>query len=180
MRRCVAGLTPSTGVLILKENQAKKGFILDLDDQSVTRTDAQFRALFDKAGLELIATEVQKKSAAIAHTHTHLAGAQGGLIAPPAATMFARCVYLSLTASGMLVSAAAVGFLLRSAQRHLFSASHTAAAANSVFARGWESMRSAAGSPLAEKRGEMLGGGASGNPAAQCANTGHGQHPHVQ
>ncbi len=83
MRRCTAGLRPQTGVLILKENQAKKGFILDLDDQSVTRTDAQFRALFEKAGLELIATEVQKKSAAIAHTHihTHLTVAQGGLIA---------------------------------------------------------------------------------------------------
>lgn len=34
---------------------------MDLEDQSVTRTDAQYRALFEQAGLELIATELQKK-----------------------------------------------------------------------------------------------------------------------
>jgi hypothetical protein len=62
MSRVVAGLRPETGLIVLKENQAKRGFVLDKEDQSITRTDAQFRKLFEQAGLELIATELQKKS----------------------------------------------------------------------------------------------------------------------
>lgn len=59
MQRAVAALAPG-GVICLKENIAKKGFVMDLDDQSVTRTDAQYRELFEKANLELVATELQK------------------------------------------------------------------------------------------------------------------------
>lgn len=59
MARCVAGLKPG-GYIVVKENNAKKGFVMDLDDQSVTRTDAQFRALFELAGLTLVHDELQK------------------------------------------------------------------------------------------------------------------------
>lgn len=59
MERCVAGLKPG-GYIVLKENNAKKGFVMDLDDQSLTRTDAQFRALFEKAKLKLVYVDLQK------------------------------------------------------------------------------------------------------------------------
>ena len=59
MERASAALAPG-GVICLKENIAKKGFVMDLDDQSVTRTDAQYRELFEKSNLELVATELQK------------------------------------------------------------------------------------------------------------------------
>lgn len=61
MERCVKGLRQPGGYIVLKENNAKKGFVMDLEDQSVTRQDAQFRLLFEQAGLELVATELQKK-----------------------------------------------------------------------------------------------------------------------
>jgi len=54
--------------LLFPLDSAKKGFVMDLEDQSVTRTDAQYRALFEQAGLELIATELQKKYEAAQHS----------------------------------------------------------------------------------------------------------------
>jgi len=65
MRRCVLGLKRGSGVIVLKENNAKDGFVMDLEDQSVTRTDAQYRQLFEQAGLQLIATEKQKNFPAV-------------------------------------------------------------------------------------------------------------------
>jgi len=58
-RRCVAGLAPG-GVIGVKENTARDGFIMDKDDTSITRTTGQFKAIFKRAGLKLIAEEVQK------------------------------------------------------------------------------------------------------------------------
>lgn len=59
MSRCISGLKPN-GYIVLKENNAKKGFVMDLDDQSLTRTDAQYHALFAQAGLECVVEELQK------------------------------------------------------------------------------------------------------------------------
>jgi hypothetical protein len=49
------------GYIVFKENCAKKkyGFVMDLDDQSLTRTDDQFRSLFEKAGFQIVHTQLQ-------------------------------------------------------------------------------------------------------------------------
>jgi protein N-terminal methyltransferase len=59
MQRCSRGLREG-GYIVVKENNAKKGFVMDLDDQSVTRTDAQYRELFEQADLDLVSVELQK------------------------------------------------------------------------------------------------------------------------
>uniref|UniRef100_A0ACD5X9D3 Uncharacterized protein n=1 Tax=Avena sativa TaxID=4498 RepID=A0ACD5X9D3_AVESA len=41
----------SDGFFVLKENIARNGFVLDKEDNSVTRSDAYFRELFQKCGL---------------------------------------------------------------------------------------------------------------------------------
>ena len=48
------------GTIIVKENIAPVEDIFDETDSSVTRTDAKFRQLFIRAGLKLIASDVQK------------------------------------------------------------------------------------------------------------------------
>ncbi|EMS61992.1 Alpha N-terminal protein methyltransferase 1 [Triticum urartu] len=48
--RAKVGLKPD-GFFVLKENIAKNGFVLDKEDNSVTRSDAYFRELFNKCGL---------------------------------------------------------------------------------------------------------------------------------
>ncbi|CAI5760155.1 unnamed protein product [Candida verbasci] len=48
------------GTIIVKENIAPVDDIFDEIDSSVTRTDAKFRQLFEKAGLKLIASDIQK------------------------------------------------------------------------------------------------------------------------
>ena len=48
------------GTIIVKENIAPIEDIFDETDSSVTRTDKKFRELFIKAGLKLIASDVQK------------------------------------------------------------------------------------------------------------------------
>lgn len=60
LRRCAASLTP-TGVIVVKENLAREGFVLDRDDMSVTRSEAIFRQLFARAGMMLLCDELQQK-----------------------------------------------------------------------------------------------------------------------
>lgn len=57
--RCKAALMPN-GTLIVKENIAPVEDVYDATDLSVTRTDAKFRELFQRAGYKLIASDVQK------------------------------------------------------------------------------------------------------------------------
>nr|DAD43615.1 TPA_asm: hypothetical protein HUJ06_001845 [Nelumbo nucifera] len=51
-KRAMAGLKPD-GFFVVKENVAKSGFVLDKDDQSITRSDLYFKELFNQCGLHL-------------------------------------------------------------------------------------------------------------------------------
>lgn len=57
--RCKDALMPN-GTLIVKENIAPGEDVFDPTDSSVTRSDAKFRDLFERAGFKLIASDVQK------------------------------------------------------------------------------------------------------------------------
>ncbi|XP_078437104.1 alpha amino-terminal protein methyltransferase [Wolffia australiana] len=58
-KRAKSGLKPK-GFFVVKENIAKSGFVLDKDDNSVTRSDFYFKQLFNKSGLHLLKTKDQK------------------------------------------------------------------------------------------------------------------------
>jgi hypothetical protein len=53
--RCRKSLVPGRGVICIKENVAIKGdqFLVDSDDNSVTRTLEQYKELFRAAGLKI-------------------------------------------------------------------------------------------------------------------------------
>mgnify|MGYP000980919205 CR=1 FL=1 len=57
-KRCIPALAPG-GMIGVKENNSRDGFIMDKEDTSVTRTDAQFKAIFKRAGLKLVAEKLQ-------------------------------------------------------------------------------------------------------------------------
>lgn len=44
----------------MKENNCAADSVLDEEDSSVTRSDGNFRALFGRAGLRVVATKLQK------------------------------------------------------------------------------------------------------------------------
>lgn len=58
-KKAKAGLKPN-GFFVLKENIAKSGFVLDKEDQSITRSDSYFRQLFQRCGLKIFKTKDQK------------------------------------------------------------------------------------------------------------------------
>eukprot|EP00898_Chlorokybus_atmophyticus_P009281 jgi/Chlat1/983/Chrsp108S01412 len=58
-QQCADAVQPD-GLIILKENNAKKGFVLDKDDCSITRSDAYITQLFKKAGLTVIRHRLQR------------------------------------------------------------------------------------------------------------------------
>ncbi|GJN23122.1 hypothetical protein PR202_gb10742 [Eleusine coracana subsp. coracana] len=58
--RAKIGLKPD-GFFVLKENIAKNGFVLDKEDNSVTRSDPYFRELFKKCGLYIHSVKDQKE-----------------------------------------------------------------------------------------------------------------------
>lgn len=55
----MAALRPG-GALFIKENVCSKGFVVDSDDKSLTRSPAYMRALLEKAGAVLTAEAAQK------------------------------------------------------------------------------------------------------------------------
>ena len=58
--RCHTALVPSpASYLVIKENTAKTGFVMDREDGSVTRSDALFKEAFKAAGWKLIRQGVQ-------------------------------------------------------------------------------------------------------------------------
>jgi protein N-terminal methyltransferase len=59
MQRCIKGLKPN-GVICLKENNSKDGFVFDNQDSSITRSDQLFKLLFKKSGLTLVHEQVQQ------------------------------------------------------------------------------------------------------------------------
>lgn len=60
LRVCASSLAPG-GVVVVKENNAKKGFVLDKEDQSVTRSDAYLVQLFRQSGMKLLASQRQEE-----------------------------------------------------------------------------------------------------------------------
>ena len=59
--KCREALIPNGGgTLIVKENIAPGEDVFDKTDSSVTRTDAKFRELFQRAGYKLIASDIQR------------------------------------------------------------------------------------------------------------------------
>ncbi|KAJ3670037.1 hypothetical protein LUZ60_010361 [Juncus effusus] len=59
-KRAKAGLKPN-GFFIVKENISRTGFVLDKDDQSITRSDLYFRDLFEQCGLYIHSIRDQKE-----------------------------------------------------------------------------------------------------------------------
>lgn len=53
LKECVKSLK-SDGVICLKDNVARKGFLVDKEDSSVMRSDKYMKHLFDEAGLKII------------------------------------------------------------------------------------------------------------------------------
>ncbi|KAI9599009.1 alpha-N-methyltransferase NTM1 [Syncephalis fuscata] len=58
LQRCMVGLKPN-GIIGIKENCAVSEYVVDSEDSSVTRSDAVFRSIFKRAGLEIIKETVQ-------------------------------------------------------------------------------------------------------------------------
>lgn len=58
-KRAKIGLKPN-GFIVVKENIARNGFVLDKEDQSVTRSDSYFKELFDQCGLYIYSSRDQK------------------------------------------------------------------------------------------------------------------------
>ncbi|MQL81070.1 hypothetical protein Taro_013525 [Colocasia esculenta] len=58
-KQAKAGLK-SNGFFVLKENIARSGFVLDKDDQSITRSDTYFKELFNRCGLHVYKITDQK------------------------------------------------------------------------------------------------------------------------
>jgi protein N-terminal methyltransferase len=60
-RRCAIGLKPG-GMIYVKENNVKDGFVLDTDDSSLTRSHKYFTHLFeDRCGFEIVKHKLQTK-----------------------------------------------------------------------------------------------------------------------
>lgn len=59
LKNCAENLVPG-GVIIAKENNSTTQDMYDETDSAVTRTDASFRAVFERAGLRLLLTSIQK------------------------------------------------------------------------------------------------------------------------
>eukprot|EP00884_Botryococcus_braunii_P008316 jgi/Botrbrau1/17486/Bobra.0054s0069.1 len=58
-RRCAAALKPE-GIIVVKENICKEGFIVDKEDTSLTRSHAYLLQLFDEAGMEVVCNKRQR------------------------------------------------------------------------------------------------------------------------
>ncbi|GBG61183.1 hypothetical protein CBR_g19259 [Chara braunii] len=59
-KRCQTGLKSDGGLLILKENNAKSGFVVDKEDSSVTRSNDYICELIGQAGLQILKVKLQK------------------------------------------------------------------------------------------------------------------------
>jgi hypothetical protein len=59
LQRAAAALKPG-GMLFVKENVCERGFIVDSSDASVTRSHQYYGQLFERAGLRMSHTALQK------------------------------------------------------------------------------------------------------------------------
>lgn len=61
LERCKTVLRPGSGVIVIKENLSTSGAdVFDATDSSVMREEAKFQSLFQKAGLRVVRTELQR------------------------------------------------------------------------------------------------------------------------
>lgn len=58
LKNCAQNLAPG-GVLCIKDNICRQGFVVDKDDSSITRSDRYLQDLLKQAGLTTICTETQ-------------------------------------------------------------------------------------------------------------------------
>jgi protein N-terminal methyltransferase len=58
LRRCKDGLREN-GVIVMKENNAASGFILDLEDSSITRSHEYLLHVIDRAGMRCLEHRLQ-------------------------------------------------------------------------------------------------------------------------
>ena len=58
LERCKVGLREN-GVVIVKENISRKGFVMDVEDCSLTRSESHFRHLFERAGMSVLMCKKQ-------------------------------------------------------------------------------------------------------------------------
>ena len=58
LKICAQSLKPN-GMIIMKENNARRGFVLDKEDSSITRSDSYLVELFRKADLRLVTSSVE-------------------------------------------------------------------------------------------------------------------------
>jgi protein N-terminal methyltransferase len=58
LKRCKAALQPH-GIIIVKENVGKDSYLVDMGDNSISRTPTHFKSVFASAGLKLIRDEEQ-------------------------------------------------------------------------------------------------------------------------
>lgn len=58
LKVCSRSLKPE-GVVVVKENNARRGFVLDKQDSSVTRSDSYLVQLFTKAGLKVTTSRLE-------------------------------------------------------------------------------------------------------------------------
>lgn len=58
MRHCVRCLG-SGGIIVVKDNLARSGFLVDKEDSSIMRSDKYYKSLFERAGLELFEQQRQ-------------------------------------------------------------------------------------------------------------------------
>ena len=59
LKVCAQSLKPG-GMVVVKENNARRGFVLDKDDNSITRSDAYLVQVFQKAGLRILTSQIQE------------------------------------------------------------------------------------------------------------------------
>ena len=62
LKNCYAALRPG-GIVFFKENctgEKTNDFVVDNDDSSLTRSDAHYKIIFERAGIKLVKEEYQK------------------------------------------------------------------------------------------------------------------------
>jgi protein N-terminal methyltransferase len=59
LQRCQKSVFSNGGYIGIKENISAVGTLFDEEDSSCTRSDYEFKLIFEKAGLELIREELQ-------------------------------------------------------------------------------------------------------------------------
>lgn len=60
LQRCIKGLNPKDGLIVIKDNVSSSHNIFDAEDSSVVRCTESLQEIFRRARLKVIKVEVQK------------------------------------------------------------------------------------------------------------------------